>query len=174
MSNNCQSMIRYPIQRLKKRRYLSEFSLKTNKYTNSLENLDIKKEDSQKKTKYNLITISNDNFYINNKYKSDIKIPEINFRNYIKSKYKKLTFFSINNRKKLLHQNNRKNIILNALSQNNKNNIKNKLNKNYEDNDKRKIKSYINNYELKNNNINKILRNIKNRNKYIIFRFKKY
>ena len=104
MSSNCHSMIIYPIQRLKKRRYIkSEFSLKTNKISNSLANLDIKKEkeDSQKKTKYNLIAISNDKYYINNKYNSKIKIPEINFRNYIKPKYKKLTFFSINNRKKL-------------------------------------------------------------------------
>ena len=160
MSNYYQSMIIYPIERLKKRRYIkSEFSLKTNKISNSLANLDIKKEkeDSQKKTKYNLITISNDNF--NNKYNSEIKIPEINFRKYKKSKYKKLTFFSINNRKKLLHQNNKKYIMLNALSQNNKNiNIKNKLNKDFEDNDKRNIKSHINNNELKNNDNNKILR----------------
>ena len=58
--------------------------------------------------------------------------------------------------------------MLNALFQNNNNNLNDELNRNFEDNDKRNIKSYINNYELKNNDVNKILRNIKNRNKYII------
>ena len=58
--------------------------------------------------------------------------------------------------------------MLNALFQNNNNNLNDELNRNFEDNDKRNSKSYINNYELKNNDVNKILRNIKNRNKYII------
>ena len=100
--------------------------MKTNKNAYSIANYDSNKEDSIKK-KY-LITISND-FYKKNKNYSDIKIPDIKFKDNIKSKYKKITFFSINAKKQLLNDNNRKKVIiqLNHIFQHKKKYIKNKF-----------------------------------------------
>ena len=100
----CKSMTIYPIQQSKKRRNnLPDCSLKSNK--NACSNYDLNKEDSIKK-KY-VITISN-NFYKKNKNYSDIKIPDLKFKDNINSKYKKITFFSVNVKKQLLDDNNRK------------------------------------------------------------------
>ena len=114
----CKSTIIFPIQELKNKRMMRLKSDLLLKAKNNLEYLDNFNNKSQEKKnqKINCITISND-YCINRKNLHDIKISQ-QLKDKI-SGYKKITFFSINNRNNknnlLFQNNNKKNIKINGL-----------------------------------------------------------
>ena len=114
----CKSTIIFPIQELKNKRMMRLKSDLLLKAKNNLEYLDNFNNKSQEKKnqKINCITISND-YCINRKNLHDMKISQ-QLKDKI-SGYKKITFFSINNRNNknnlLFQNNNKKNIKINGL-----------------------------------------------------------
>ena len=114
----CKSTIIFPIQELKNKRMMRLKSDLLLKAKNNLEYFDNFNNKSQEKKnqKINCITISND-YCINTKNLHDMKISQ-QLKDKI-SGYKKITFFSINNRNNknnlLFQNNNKKNIKINGL-----------------------------------------------------------
>ena len=140
----CKSTIVFPMKELKNKRMMRLKSDLLLKAKNKLEYLDNFNNKSQEKKnqKIKCITISNE-YCINRKNLDDIKIPQLKLKDKKICGYKKITFFSINNRnnkKNLLFQNNnKKNIKLNGLFHHKSNFIDSKPFDNMENIEKNKI-----------------------------------